>query len=141
MSNNFNRVHRAVPPAACGVPGLDDLKVRTEEAVDAKLAAGRALAITRLETKPSDSGGWPRSAASAGPAPEVALEVPPHGMDVVGVILRVVVFDEEGGRLHAVVVRLAAARAAGPGEVQALRPALRNCSSRASASCSGTLRA
>src|SRR5208337_3375020 len=47
---------------------------------------------------------------------EVAGEIAPHRVDVVRAILRVVVFDQEGRRLHAVIVRVAAAHAAGPGE-------------------------
>ena len=37
---------------------------------------------------------------------EVAIKIPPHGMDVIGVVLGVVVFEEEGGTLHAVIVPL-----------------------------------
>src|SRR5215471_7982661 len=47
---------------------------------------------------------------------EVAGEVPPDRMDVIGVILGVVVLDQEGRTLDAIVVRLTAVRPASPGE-------------------------
>ena len=49
-------------------------------------------------------------------ATEVALEVAIHGVDVIGVVLRVVVLDEQRGPVHAVVVRLPALDAACPGK-------------------------
>src|SRR5206468_12796877 len=49
-------------------------------------------------------------------APEVAVEVAPHRVNVVAVVLRVVVLDEERRSLHAVVVLLPALGLAGPGE-------------------------
>ena len=36
---------------------------------------------------------------------EVAIEVAPYGVDVVGVVLRVVELDQERGRLDAVIAR------------------------------------
>ena len=47
---------------------------------------------------------------------EIALEIAPDAVDVVGVVLGVVVFDQEGRALDAVVVGLAAFQAARPGE-------------------------
>lgn len=47
-------------------------------------------------------------------AAEVPVEVPPHRMDVVRVVLRVVVLDEESRALHPVVVGCAASQVAGP---------------------------
>src|SRR5688572_1459257 len=47
---------------------------------------------------------------------EVVLEVAPDGVDVIGVVLGVVVFDEEGWAVDAVVVGLAGLELAGPGE-------------------------
>src|SRR5439155_4537686 len=52
--------------------------------------------------------------------PEVAVVIAPHRVNVVGVILRVVVLDEERRRLHAIVMRPAAFQGARPGEVQIL---------------------
>ena len=49
---------------------------------------------------------------------EVALQIAVHGVDVVGVVLRVVVFDQQRRAVHAVVVFLTAFDAACPGEVQ-----------------------
>src|SRR5215203_550619 len=45
---------------------------------------------------------------------EIAVEFPPHRMDVVGVVLRVVVLDEERRALNAVVVPLSALETAHP---------------------------
>src|SRR5919204_5018999 len=53
-------------------------------------------------------------------ASEISLEVAPHRVDVVRVVLRVVVLDEEGRPLHAVVVFLAALGVAGPREADLL---------------------
>jgi hypothetical protein len=53
-------------------------------------------------------------------AAEIAGEIAPDGVDVVVVVLRVVVLDEECGRLYAVVVAFAALHAAGPSEVDGL---------------------
>src|SRR5258708_1058485 len=47
---------------------------------------------------------------------EIAFVIAPYGMDVIGVVLRVVVFDQEGRRLDAVVVRIAFFKASGPRE-------------------------
>ena len=47
---------------------------------------------------------------------EVAVEVAPDAMDVIGAVLRVVVFDEERAALHAVVVAFAFVQAAHPGK-------------------------
>src|SRR5207302_1242188 len=49
-------------------------------------------------------------------APEVAVEVPPDRVNVVAVVLRVVVFDEERRPLNAVVVLLPALGLARPRE-------------------------
>src|SRR5688572_11310130 len=49
-------------------------------------------------------------------AAEIAREITPHGMDVVRVVLRVVVLDQEGRALNAIVVRLTALDRAGPRE-------------------------
>ena len=51
---------------------------------------------------------------------EVAVEIAPDGVDVVGVVLRVVVFDQERRGLHAIVVRVALLGPAGPGEINIL---------------------
>ena len=48
---------------------------------------------------------------------EVTVEVAPHGVDVVGVVLRVVELDQEVGRLNAVVMRVALIDTARPSEV------------------------
>lgn len=48
---------------------------------------------------------------------EVVFQVAPEGVDMVGVILGVIVFDDELGGLHPVVVGLAGFRSACPGEV------------------------
>ena len=47
---------------------------------------------------------------------EIVLEVSPDAVDVVGVVLGVVVFDQESRPLDAVVVRLSPLEAAGPRE-------------------------
>src|ERR1019366_3970573 len=51
---------------------------------------------------------------------KVAVEIAPDGMDVVGVVLGVVVFDQKPRSLHPIVVRVALLNAAGPGEVDIL---------------------
>src|SRR5215469_8603470 len=51
-------------------------------------------------------------------AAEIALRVAPHGVNVVGVALGVVVFDQEPRALDAVVMWPPRLGAAGPGEVQ-----------------------
>src|SRR6478736_6138617 len=51
---------------------------------------------------------------------EIAREIAPDGMDVVGVILRIVHFNEERRRLHAVVVWVAPIDATGPGKKDVL---------------------
>jgi uncharacterized membrane protein len=48
---------------------------------------------------------------------EVASKVAPHGVDVVGVVLRVVEFGEEVGCLNAVIMRIAVVEPARPREV------------------------
>ena len=50
-------------------------------------------------------------------AAEVVVEIAPDGVDVVGVVLRVVVLEDEAWSLDAVVVRLAGFDPARPGEV------------------------
>ncbi len=47
---------------------------------------------------------------------EVAVEVAPGAVNVVGVVLRIVVFDEERAALHAVVVAFAFLQTAHPSE-------------------------
>src|SRR5690349_23213881 len=47
---------------------------------------------------------------------EVAVEIAPHGMNMVAVVLRVVELDEERRTLNAEVMLLPRRRAAGPGE-------------------------
>ena len=49
---------------------------------------------------------------------KIAFKVAPNGMNVVGVVLRVVELDQETGRLNPVVVSLTGLLAAGPGEEQ-----------------------
>ena len=46
----------------------------------------------------------------------VAVEVAPHAVDVIGVVLRVIELDQKRGALHAVVVAFAFLQAAHPGE-------------------------
>jgi hypothetical protein len=48
---------------------------------------------------------------------EIAGRIPPHGVNVIGVVLRVVVLDQESRALETVVVRAAWLVTAGPGEV------------------------
>src|SRR5207249_2831005 len=48
--------------------------------------------------------------------PEISLEIPPHRMNVVGIVLRVVVLDEKRGSLDPVVMLLAALGLARPRE-------------------------
>src|SRR5262249_35811955 len=47
---------------------------------------------------------------------EIAVEVTPHRMDMVCLILRVIVLYQEGRPLDAIIVRLARLRTASPGE-------------------------
>ena len=49
--------------------------------------------------------------------PEIAIEIAPNGVGVIGFVLRVVVLDQENGRGDTVVVRLAFFHRAGPGEI------------------------
>ena len=53
-------------------------------------------------------------------AAEVASEVPPHGVNVIPVVLRVVVLDEESGTLNPIVMLLSPFRLAGPREADFL---------------------
>ena len=46
----------------------------------------------------------------------VAVEVTPHAVNVIGVVLRVIVLDQKRAALHAVVVAFAFLQAAHPGE-------------------------
>src|SRR6185503_7355019 len=55
-------------------------------------------------------------------ASEVAVEITPHRVDVVPVVLRVVELDEERRALHAVVVLLTALDRSGPREGDVLDP-------------------
>jgi hypothetical protein len=48
---------------------------------------------------------------------KIAVEIPPDRMNVIGVILYVVVLDEEGWPLNPVIVRLPMLKATGPGKV------------------------
>ena len=58
--------------------------------------------------------------------PKVVLEIAPHRVHVVRPALDVVVLDEYGGAVDAVVVTLAGLRASGPAEVQILQSCLLN---------------
>src|SRR5579871_4252185 len=49
---------------------------------------------------------------------EVAVEIAPHAVDVVGVVLRFVELDQKCRRLHAVVVWIMPVDAARPREIQ-----------------------
>src|SRR5688572_3536946 len=53
-------------------------------------------------------------------APEIAAEITPHAVDVVAVVLRAVVLDQEQRPLDAVIVRPPALGAAGPAEMDLL---------------------
>src|SRR5262245_2454741 len=71
---------------------------------------------------PCYSGGSVMGALVVGPeevGAEVVPGIAPHGMDVVGVVLGVVVLDEERGPVQAVVVGLSRGERAGPGEEHA----------------------
>src|SRR6185503_18216673 len=57
-------------------------------------------------------------------APEVAVEVAPHRVDVVAVVLRVVELDDEGRALDAVVVLLSRRHRSRPREGDLLDPRL-----------------
>src|SRR5256712_6199403 len=57
---------------------------------------------------------------------EVPRRVPPDGMDVVCVVLRVVVLDEEPRPMQPEVVRVAGFEGTGPGEVDKTEPGLAN---------------
>ena len=48
---------------------------------------------------------------------EVAIEVAPDRVNVIGVVLRVVEFDKESGRLDAIIARVAGVDSARPSEV------------------------
>src|SRR5271154_3799998 len=50
--------------------------------------------------------------------PKVALEIPPHAVHMIGVILRIVKFDQECRCLNAIVMRVPIFFAARPGKVQ-----------------------
>ena len=55
---------------------------------------------------------------------EIAGEVTPHRMDVVGTILRVVVLDQRRGPVDAEVIGLARRERTGPGEAETLQALL-----------------
>src|SRR5436190_14026506 len=55
---------------------------------------------------------------------EVVVEIAPDGVDVVGVVLRVVVLDEKSWSLHAIVMRVAFFDAAGPRKINFVPPGL-----------------
>jgi hypothetical protein len=50
----------------------------------------------------------------------VVCQIAPYRMDVIGVILSIVVFDQKRGRLYTIVMRTALLRHARPGEVDIL---------------------
>src|SRR5206468_1022588 len=52
---------------------------------------------------------------------EVAFEIAPDRVDMVGVVLGIVVFQKEGRALHPIVVSFLGLDAPGPGEIQILR--------------------
>ena len=56
---------------------------------------------------------------------KIPVEVAPHRMDMVGVVLGIVVFKQEAWRLDAIVVSVARLDASGPGEVHSLTIAQR----------------
>ena len=51
---------------------------------------------------------------------EIPVELSPHSMDVIGVVLSIVVLEQKRGRLNPVVVALARLPSAGPSKVHAL---------------------
>src|ERR1051325_7536045 len=51
---------------------------------------------------------------------EIAIEIAPHGVNVIRAVLRVVKFDQEGVGLYAIIMRIAAVHAACPREVNVL---------------------
>src|SRR5262245_24308235 len=55
---------------------------------------------------------------------KVVLKITPDGMNVVGVVLRVIVFKKEGWALHSVIMRLALLNAAGPAKINFLNAGL-----------------
>src|SRR5205085_12677169 len=55
---------------------------------------------------------------------EVTREIPPDGVHVVRVVLRVVVLDQEGRTLDPVVMGLAASASPGPGQVELVETCL-----------------
>jgi len=57
-------------------------------------------------------------------APEVAVEIPPHQVNVVIIVLGVVVFDQESLALHPVVMPFTAPGAAHPGEPDVIQSVL-----------------
>ena len=57
-------------------------------------------------------------------AAKVTIEIAPDCMDVIGVILDVVVFDEESGALHAVIMGFTRFLGSGPGENDVLHASL-----------------
>src|SRR5205085_12026480 len=57
---------------------------------------------------------------------EIALEIAPDRMNVVGVVLGVVVFQKEGWALNAIIVRLAFISSASPSEIDFPKAGLLN---------------
>jgi hypothetical protein len=55
---------------------------------------------------------------------EVSVEIPPDGVDVIGVVLRVVVLDQEGRPLDPVIVPLAGGLTASPRETNLVKSRL-----------------
>ena len=55
-------------------------------------------------------------------AAKIVLQIPPHRVDVIRVVLRVVILDERGRALDAIIMRFAALQAPGPGEVNLVDP-------------------
>src|SRR5882757_5735970 len=53
---------------------------------------------------------------------EIIFQIAPHGVNVIGVVLRVIVFDQESRPLDAVVVRLSRLQSAGPGKMDLVQP-------------------
>ena len=57
---------------------------------------------------------------------EIVGRIAPHGMDVIGVVLRVVEFDQKRRAVQAVIMGLPRLQAAGPCETDVLEPRRRD---------------
>src|SRR4029450_6041363 len=55
---------------------------------------------------------------------EISGEIAPDSMDMVGVVLRVVVLEQEGRSLHAIIVRLSGRIGSGPGKMDVVETGL-----------------